>query len=110
MSDEKATNPLTIAHLRCKVGETLQGGCCELAGEVEFDGLPLCGRHARELEIRDRIDLLRGIASSLELCLSSVPLRNDANFASLLRSKRAKATRELDRAYEDLRQVEKHGP
>ncbi len=105
MPDEKVTNQPVMAHPRCEVGETLEGGYCELAGEVAFDGLLLCGRHARQLEAQDRIDLLRGISSSIELCLSSIPLRRDTSLVLLLRSKRAQAIRELDRAHEDLRRA-----
>jgi hypothetical protein len=108
MPDEKVTNqPAARGHPRCEVSETLEGGYCELAGEVEFEGLLLCGRHARQLEAQDQIDLLRGIASSIELCLSSIPIRRDANLVLLLRNKRAEVARELDRAHQDLWRAKK---
>jgi hypothetical protein len=101
--DVKVTNRATTAHPRCEVGETLQGGYCELAGEAKFEGLLLCEWHARQHEAYDRIDLLRGIVSSLELCLRNVLLRRDANLVRLLRFRRTWATQELQRAREDLR-------
>ena len=110
MPDEKVTNRPAMAYPRCEVGETLKGGHCELLGEVEFEGLLLCGRHARQLEAQDRIDLLRGIASSIALCLSSIPLHRDTSLVLLLRSKRAQAIRELDRAREDMRRARKDNP
>jgi hypothetical protein len=105
LGDNVSNNP-TIAHPRCGVSQTLKGGYCELAGEVEFGGVLLCGRHARRLQAQDRRDLLRGIVSSLDLSLRSIPLRRDKNLALLLRAQRAQATRELALAYEDLQRVE----
>ena len=104
--DEKANSPPSAVYPRCEVRETLQGGHCELAGEVEFKGVLLCERHARQFEARDRVDLLTGIVSSLELSLSSIPLRKDKNLTLLLRAKRAEASRELARAQGDLRLAE----
>jgi hypothetical protein len=106
MPDENAKKKPAIVYPRCEVGETLKGGYCELAGEVEFGGVLLCRRHARQLEAQDRADLLRGILSCLELSLRSVPLRRDKNLILLLRANRAQAIRELYRAHEDLRQAE----
>src|SRR3954447_22018806 len=101
MLDDHANNNSTIAHRRCEISQTLKSGYCELAGEVEFRGVLLCGRHARQLQAQDRRDLLKGIVSSLDLSLRSVPLRRDKNLTLLLRAQRAQATRELARAYED---------
>src|SRR5947209_17613976 len=106
MLDDNVSNNLTIAHPRCEVSQTLKGGDCELTGEVEFWGVLLCGRHARLLQVQDRIDLLRGIIGSLNLSLRSIPLRRDKNLTLLLRAQRAQATRELARAYEDLQRLE----
>jgi len=54
---EKDKNRLTaVARPRCEVGETLQGGHCELAGEVEFVGLLLCGWHVRRLEVQTYLE------------------------------------------------------
>lgn len=105
MPDEYV-NKYAIAYPRCEVSETLKGGYCELAGEVEFEGVLLCERHARQFEAQDRVDLLTGIVSSLELSLSSIPLRKDKNVTLLLRAKRADASRELARAQGDLRRAE----
>ena len=106
MPEENTNNKLTIVHLPCEVGKTLKGGCCELAGEVRFADVLLCRRHARQLEAQDRVGLLRGIVSSLELCLRSISLRKDRDLTSLVRAQRARAIQELARAHEDLQQVE----
>lgn len=103
--DEKVTNRAAIAQLRCEVGETLQGGHCELPGEVQFEGLLLCEWHARQSEARDRIDLLQGIISSLDLSLSNVLLWRDTDLVRLLRFWRTQAAQELHRAQESLRQT-----
>jgi hypothetical protein len=105
--DEQVTNRATTAHPSCEVSETLQGGHCELPADVHFEGLLLCERHARQSEAYDRMDLLRGIVSSLDLCLSNVLLRRDTNLVRLLRYRRAHASQELHRAHEDLRQATK---
>jgi len=105
--DGKVTNRATTAHPRCEVGETLQEGYCELPGEAEFRGLLLCEWHARQAEAQDRIDLLVGITSSLELCLRNILLWRDTNLVWLLRYQRAWATQELHRAHEDLWQATK---
>lgn len=107
MPDEKVTNRDTIAQPRCEVGDPLEGQHCQLSGEVEFGGLLLCEWHARQSEARDRINLLRGIISTLELCLRNVLLRRDTNLVWLLRYRRARATQELLRAREDLRHATK---
>jgi hypothetical protein len=106
MPDENHKNELTIVYPRCEVEETLKGGECELAGEVDFKGVLLCGRHARQLEAQDRVALLRGIISCLEISLRSLPLRRDRNLTLLLRAKRAQTTRELYLAHEDLRRTQ----
>ena len=105
MPDERDTKGAVIAHPQCEVGETLQGGYCELPGEAEFEGLLLCGWHARQFEAYERIDLLEGITSSVELCLRNILLWRDTNLVRLLRYRRAWATQELHRAHEDLRQA-----
>jgi hypothetical protein len=108
--DEKFNNPLTIAYPRCEVAETLQGEYCERSGKVGFAGLRLCERHARLLEVRDRMALLEGIVSSLGLCLRSIPLRKNKDLSILLRVQRAQATRELAHALEDLRRATEDCP
>ena len=94
---------------RCEVGRTLRGGQCELPGEIEFGGALLCARHAKRAEIYERLDLLHGIVLSLELCLRTVALRGNRNH-TLLRCQRARATRELELAYEDLRRFGDNDP
>ena len=101
---EKIPEHLALVHSRCAVGETLEGGHCELLGEAEFKGLLLCRSHARQFEAQDRIDLLEGIISCLDLCLMNLRLRRDKNLIGLLRAQRAQAIQELSQAYQDLRQ------
>ena len=90
---------------RCEFDHTLKGECCEKRGEVRRDGLLLCESHARRLEAQERVDLLRGIFSCLELCLSNLALRRDTILVGLLRARRAGAARELELAYQELRQA-----
>jgi hypothetical protein len=103
--DDKLNNLLTIAYPRCEVGESLQGGYCELSGKIGFKGLVLCERHARQLEAQDRMALLEGIVLSLGLCLSSIPLRKNKDLSMLVRAQRAQAARELAHARQDLRGI-----
>jgi hypothetical protein len=91
--------------ISCEVEGTLKGGYCEERSEVRLDGLLLCERHARQLEAQDKIDLLRGIISCLNLCLSNLALRRDTNLVGLLRAERAAAARELGPTYEELRRA-----
>jgi hypothetical protein len=90
---------------RCEFDHTLKGECCEKRGEVKRDGLLLCESHARRLEAQERVDLLRGIVSCLELCLSNLAVRRDTNLVGLLRARRAGAARELEFAYQELGQA-----
>ena len=90
----------------CEVEGTLKGGHCEERGvEVMLDGLLLCERHAHQLEAQDKIDLLVGIISCVELCLSNLALRRDTTLVGRLRAERAGAARELELAYQELRQA-----
>jgi hypothetical protein len=106
MPQKNTNNKLTLVHLPCEVSRTLKGGYCELAGEIEFADVLLCRRHARQLQAQDRVGLLRGIVSTLELTLRSILLRKDRDLTLLVRAQRAQATQELARAHEDLQQVE----
>jgi len=90
---------------RCELDHTLKGEGCEKRGEVRLHGLLLCESHARRLEAQERVDLLRGIVSCLELSLSNLALRRDTNLAGHLRAERAGAARELELAYQELRQA-----
>ena len=88
---------------RCEFEHTLKGECCDKIGEVRWDGVLVCESHARQLQAQERIDLLRGIVSCLELCLRNIALRRDTNLVGLLRARRAGAARELELAYQELR-------
>jgi hypothetical protein len=89
----------------CEFDHTLKGGYCEEKGKVTLDGLLLCESHALQLEAQDKIDLLQGIISCLELCLRNIALRRDKNLVGVLRAERAGAARELELAYQELRQA-----
>jgi hypothetical protein len=90
---------------RCEFEATLKGGYCEERAEARFDGLLLCKRHAHQIEAQDKIDLLQGIISCLELCLCNITIRRDTTLTGLLRAERAGAARELELAYQELRQA-----
>jgi PAS domain S-box-containing protein len=89
----------------CQFGEILPGESCELPGTIWSEGKLLCEAHARQSELQDRIDLLRGVITSLELCLDNVAVRRDANFVRLLKAEVAHATAELELAQEELQRA-----
>lgn len=93
------------SQLLCEFDHTLKGESCQKRGEVRRDGLLLCESHAYQLEAQEEIDLLRGIISCLGLCLRNITLRRDTNLVGLLRAERAGAARELELAYQQLRQA-----
>jgi hypothetical protein len=83
----------------------LLGESCELPGTIWSEGKLLCETHARQSELQDRIDLLRGVKTSLELCLDNVAVRRDANFVRLLKAEVAHATAELELAQGELQRA-----
>ena len=87
---------------QCEFGEILPGESCGLPGKIWWEGKLLCETHARQSELQDRVDLLRGVITSLELCLDNVAVRRDANFVRLLKAEVAHATAELELAEEKL--------
>jgi PAS domain S-box-containing protein len=89
----------------CQFGESLPGESCGLPGKMWSEGELLCETHARQSELQDRIDLLRGVITSLELCLDNVAVRRDANFVRLLKAEVAHATAELELAERELQRV-----
>src|SRR3954466_10882651 len=103
--DDERNDLLTLAYPLCEIGETLQGGYCELAGKIGFKGLLVCERHARQLEAHDRTALLKGIVSCLGLCLRSITLRKNKDLSVLVLAQRAQASRDLTRAREDVRRA-----
>jgi hypothetical protein len=100
---DKTSDLPTTVYPRCEINQTLQGGYCDLSGEVRFKRLLLCEQHDSQLRAQDRIDLLDGIVSCLELCSRSIPLRKNKDLSVVLLAQRAQATRELAQAREDLR-------
>jgi hypothetical protein len=91
---------------RCEFGEILLGESCGLPGKTWSEGKLLCETHARQSELQERIDLLRGVIASLELCLDNVAVRRDANFVQLLKAEIAHATAELELAQGELQRVQ----
>ena len=106
MPDDFAKSKLEIVKVPCEIAKTLKGGDCLRAGEVPFGDVLLCRRHASQLEVRDRVALLVGIISSLELSLRSIPLRKERELALILRAHLAQAKRGLAHAREDLKQLD----
>jgi len=105
MSGRRILTQLARSQPACEFDHTLKGGYCEKKGKVRLDGLLLCERHAHQLVAQEKIGLLQGIISCLELCLSNLALRRDTNLVRLLRTERAGAARELELAYQELRQA-----
>jgi PAS domain S-box-containing protein len=106
--EQSSTQHRLIAEVpHCEFAENLRGEDCELPGTTWSEGKLLCEDHARQYELQDRMDLLRGIISSLELCLDNVAVRRDANFVRLLKAEVAHATRELELAREELRRAKR---
>jgi hypothetical protein len=93
----------------CEFGEIFPGETCELPGKIWSEGKLLCEMHARQYELQDRTDLLRGIIASLQLTLDNVAVRRDANFVRLLKAEVAHAMAELEAAQEELRRTKEQG-
>ena len=93
----------------CEFGEILPGENCGLPGKIWSEGKLLCEMHARQYELQDRTDLLRGIIASLQLTLDNVAVRRDANFVQLLKAEVAHAMAELEAAQGELRRMKEHG-
>lgn len=64
----------------------------------------------QEADIRDRLVLLRGIVSTLDLCLQSLGVRRDAALLETLRFERAEAAQDLARTQRELLVAEGEGP
>lgn len=67
----------------------------------------MCRCHARRLDDIDRGVILRGIVSTLDLCLKSLSMRRDAKLMEELRIERAEAALELAQVRQDLRLASK---
>jgi PAS domain S-box-containing protein len=90
---------------QCEFGEILLGESCGLPGKMWSEGKLLCETHGRQSELQDRIDLLRGLIASLELCLDNVAVRRDANFVRLLKAEVEHAAAELELAQGELQRA-----
>lgn len=64
------------------------------------------GGQRYEAEIRDRLMLLQGIVSTLDLCLQSLGVRRDAALLETLQFDRAEAVQDLAQTREELRVAE----
>jgi PAS domain S-box-containing protein len=94
---------------QCEFEEILLGERCGLPGKIWSEGKLLCETHVRQSELQERIDLLRGVIASLELCLDNVAVRRDANFVRLLKAELAHATAESELAQEELQRAKGQG-
>jgi PAS domain S-box-containing protein len=101
--------PLSEGVPRCQFGEILTGESCGLPGATLSQGKLLCEVHARQSGLQDRVDLLRGVITSLELCLDNVAVRRDANFVGLLKAEMAHTSAQLELAQGELRRMSKKG-
>lgn len=90
--------------LTCEVGETLEGDGeeCRSLTEVEFKGVNLCGRHARELYARDRVALWRAMVLQLDMTLESLDGQRDGPLGQRLELRRDEAAAELELARKAL--------
>jgi hypothetical protein len=105
MSGRQIPYQLTKNQATCEVEDNFKGGYCEDRAEGRVGGLLLCERHTRMLEAQDKMDLLLGIISCLDLCLRNLALRRDANLVLLLRAKRAGAAEELDLVHTEFERL-----
>jgi PAS domain S-box-containing protein len=101
--------PLSEGVPRCQFEEILSGESCGLPGTTWSQGKLLCEKHARQSDLQARVDLLRGVIASLELCLDNVAVRRDTNFVGLLKAEMAHASAQLELAQGELRCMSKKG-
>ncbi len=103
MQDRSNSNQALARSSRCQVEWTLLNVHCESFGSIFYgDLLLVCDRHYRLFEIQDRMMLLSGLVSTLDLCLESLPLRRDPDTLRHLKLQRAEKVRELATARQDL--------
>jgi hypothetical protein len=98
-ADEQANTASTT----CELGHTLEGnGECQNPAEVEFKGIRLCRRHARELYARDRVDLWQAILMQLDIALESMDGQMSEDAKRRLKLRRADAAVELELAQKEM--------
>lgn len=105
MSHARRTGRLHTEPTSCEFVQTLMGGSCELPGEVMFGGVLLCEGHGGQTQAQEKVDLLQGIVSCLDLYLNNATTRQPPDLARLLRLLRieqSQAAAQLYRAREDL--------
>ena len=90
--------------LTCEVGKTLESAEeeCQKPAEVEFRGVSLCSRHARELYAKDRVDLWEAMILQLDITLESLDGQGDGSLGRYLELRRADAAAELELARQAL--------
>ena len=94
----------TKEQLTCEVGKTLESTDeeCQKPAEVEFRGVYLCRRCARELYAKDRVDLWEAMVLQLDITLESLDGQGDGSFGRYLELRRADAATELELARKEL--------
>ena len=103
MPERRADEQANTASPTCELGQTLEGnGECQNPAEVEFKGVRLCRRHARELYARDRVDLWRATVVQLDLALESIDGQLSDDAKRRLKLRRADAAVELELAQKEI--------
>lgn len=103
MPERRADKQANTASSTCELGHTLEGnGECQNPAEVEFKGVRLCRRHARELYARDRVGLWRAILMQLDMVLENTNGQMDDGAEQRLKLRRADAAAELELAEKEM--------
>ena len=73
-NNEQFTNEQFVAHQpRCEIAKTLIAeGECQRPGEVQLDGMLLCGAHAEIVKLGERSEALLGEVFKMDEWLESV--------------------------------------
>lgn len=87
---------------RCGYEGTLGGEYCPEVGEIEVDGLRLCGRHADRLRLQERVTYWRAILAHVDLWSGGARRRGRDDLVGLLEVERAGASAALERASLEL--------
>ena len=87
---------------RCGYEGTLGGEYCPEVGEIELDGLMLCGRHADRLRLQERATYWRAILAHVDLWSGEARRRGRGDVVGLLEAEQAGASAALERASEAL--------
>jgi hypothetical protein len=93
----------------CEVSNTLKGGYCENLGTQRTMNVLLCEKHAKQFELEERVACWEAILLHVELWSREARRRGREDVVRLLKLERAEAAAALERAHEDLNQVENEG-